>query len=135
MLNAARQRERGEELCVLRQGHGRRGRRHRQHHDEGNAAGNEAVDLKRRPQRQIQRADAHRFERIRERLVAFAAKSLAPHYHRDSGEQADGDASGGADPVIVEGEFQKIRNTDQQRGDPDAVQPVRTDARFQVGIG
>ena len=58
---------------------------------------------------------------------------FAPDHDGDAGEQADGYAAGRADPVVVEGEFQEVGNADQHGGNADPVQPVRTDAGFEVG--
>src|SRR5208282_806168 len=63
-----------------------------------------------------------------------AAKAFAPKHGRDPGHQSNGDAPGGTDPVIVESEFQEVGDPDQQRGDADAVQPVRADARLEVRV-
>ena len=62
------------------------------------------------------------------------AKVLAPHHYCDSGEQADADAAGGTNPVIVEGILQEIGNPDQHSGDADTVQPMRANARFEIAL-
>ena len=75
------------------------------------------------------------FKRIGKCIVSLATKALAPHNNCDAGKQADGDAAGRADPVVVEGEFQEIRNPYQERGDPDAIEPVRAYAGFEIDLG
>jgi hypothetical protein len=92
------------------------------------ATRNKTVDLKCRPQRQIQRADSNSLQRIRERLVALGAKALAPHNHCNSREQSDGHPSGGTNPVVVESKLQEVRDPNQQSRNADAVQPVGADA-------
>src|SRR5579872_1332407 len=118
------ERESSEDLRVLRQSHDRCGGGHNHHHGEGDAARNQAVDVERGPQREIERSDADGFERVGERLVAVPAEALAPDHDRDAGENSYGHAPGRADPVIVEGELQEVGDSDQECSDANAVQPV-----------
>src|SRR5438477_13116105 len=90
--------------------------------------------MKRSPEREIKRADADRFQGIRKCLVALQSEAFTPDHDGNSGDQADRDSAGGTDPVIFECEFQEIRDANQQGGDADAVQPVGTDAGFEIGL-
>src|SRR6478735_6249880 len=89
--------------------------------------------MKRSPDRKIKRADANRFERIREDLVTAAAEALAPPDDENAGDQADGDAPRGSDPIVIERQLDEVRNADQHSGYADTVQPFATDLRLQVG--
>ena len=77
--------------------------------------------MERRPQRQIQRADADRLQGIRKRVVIFSAEALAPDNDRNAGDQSNGYLSGRTDPVVVERELEEVGNPDQQGSDPNAV--------------
>src|SRR4029077_16021361 len=119
---------------VLGDREGRGGGRHCQHGNEREAGGDEAVDVEGSPERKVHHSDADGLQGIGEDLVAVGAETLAPDDHGDPGQQADGDASRGADPVVVESKLQEVGNTDQDGGDADPVQPVRADAGFEIGL-
>src|SRR5580692_1581344 len=128
----SREGEGGENLGVLCQRHGSSRGRHQKHHGKSDAAGNQAVALKRRPEREVKSADSNRLQRVGKRLVTLQAEAFAPQDDGDAGNQADGDAPGGADPIVIEGKLQEVGDPDQQSGDPYAIEPVGSDAGFEV---
>src|SRR5262249_54035520 len=62
----------------------------------------------------------------------FTAKTLTPQENSDSGNYADGNASAWANPVVVERIFDEVRHSEQNRDDPNAVDPHFADLAFQV---
>ena len=113
-----------EEFRILRDCE-RRGRSgYGQHRYESDTAGDQAVDVERRPKRKIHHAYAQRFERVRKDLIAAGAEAFTPDYDRNSGEQANGHASCGANPVVVEGILEEVGDANQDGRNTDAVQPM-----------
>ena len=79
------------------------------------------VNMERRPQRQVQRADADRLQGIRKRLVILGAEALAPDDDRDARNQSDGYLPGRTDPVVIERKLEEVGNPNQQRKDANPV--------------
>src|SRR6266404_4215278 len=92
------------------------------------------VDLERRPERQVKNTNTNRFQRIRENAIATAAKALAPKYDRDTGYQANSNPARRPNPIVIEGVLQKIRNADENGGNSNAVQPVRSDPGLEISM-
>src|SRR5690242_2923692 len=88
--------------------------------------------LRRRPQREIQNADADGLERIRKCLAAFPAESLTPCNNSNARDQANYHTAGGVEPAAIKRILQEIGNANQDRNDPDPVQPQLADSAFQV---
>src|SRR5437867_3105324 len=59
---------------------------------------------------------------------------LAPKYDGHARYKANDDAGGWTNPLIVEGVFQKVGDADQNRNNPDAIQPVSANFGFQFGF-
>src|SRR5262249_5784679 len=74
------------------------------------------------------------FQRIGKCLVPPRTEPLAPQDDRDPRDWPNRHPAGRTDPAVVECIFQEIRDADQHRCDPDAIQPVRTYARLEIGV-
>ena len=57
---------------------------------------------------------------------------MAPRQHQRAEQDADRHAPGGANPVVVERQFQEIGNRDEQCHYADAIEPFPGDHAFQV---
>ena len=60
---------------------------------------------------------------------------LAPEHYGHAGYKADHDPARRTNPLVVEGVFQKVGGADQERKDPDAIQPMSANFGFQLGFG
>src|SRR5262249_20698165 len=59
---------------------------------------------------------------------------LAPKHDGHAGYKANDDAARWTNPLIVEAVFQKVGDADQNRNNPDAIQPVSANFGFQFGF-
>ena len=66
--------------------------------------------------------------------MALGAEAFAPDNHSDARQQADGDASARADPVIFKGVLQEKRNANQDGNDTDPIEPLLPNSGLQVGL-
>ncbi len=120
-----------QQLCILPQSKYSGGHGDQDHCQERNRSGHEMVKLARCPQREIEGADPDRFQRECKARKSFAAEALAPEEKRNAGKDSDRHLSRGTNPVVVEGQLEEIRKSNQHRDDADAIQPLAANARFQ----
>ncbi len=92
------------------------------------------IELKRTPQRKIQRANADRFQRIRERRKPLLTEALAPQDQSDASDESHGDSPCGTDPTSIECILDEVRNTDEKSENADAVEPDLSNLAFEVGL-
>src|SRR3954453_331076 len=90
-----------EEFGILRPGEGAVEGRDRDHGQEGGGRGNEMVERKRGPERNVKNAAAGGFERIPECREPACAKAFRPGDEAGARSQPEKHAPQGTDPVIV----------------------------------
>ncbi len=64
--------------------------------------------------------------------MPLAAEVFTPEDQTDPGEHTDGYPAACADPVVIEGIFQKIGNAKQHGDNADAIEPYLADSAFEV---
>ena len=94
------------------------------HGHEGDGSRNEAIEGESCPEGEIEGAAADGFEGIRKGGVVAGAKAFGPYDEGGAGDQSDEDAAEGADPMIVDRQFEKPGHADEYCQDPDAVKPL-----------
>src|SRR5438874_9125621 len=62
----------------------------------------------------------------------MGTEAFAPHHHRNASQESYGDATGGTDPIVIKCKFQEIGNPNQHGGDTNSIEPMGTDAGFEV---
>ena len=95
----------------------------------------ECVVLTARPDGDEKRGFAQPGDAFGKVSVIAAEQPFAPGEHQQTEQDADGNAARRSNPVVVEGEFQKVRDGEEQRDDPDAIEPAAADERFEVVRG
>ncbi len=112
-------------------------------HDGGDEDEGGETDLA-REERVVLTAGPHRNEKsgfaetgdaFGEVSVIAGEKPIAPREHEQPKENANGDASGGADPVVVKGQLEEIGDGEEKGNDADAIEPTAPDERFEIGGG
>src|SRR5438309_8562512 len=97
------------------------------------------IEGERRVERKIQDRDAEPADRLRVSLVAGAPDAVADSQASETRENAEHNAAGFANPLIVDGIFEEKRNEEDQRDGADTADPGEADLRFEfpraAGIG
>jgi len=125
----------GEEFAVLGPCHVGVPRGDEDHGCEGNAGGEEMVELEGRPKGEVKDPAADGFERVGEGIEAVAAEALRPEDDGCARDKADEDAAKRADPVVVHGELEEPGCADQNGDDADAAEELGADAVFERSCG
>src|SRR5256885_9102530 len=84
-----------------------------------------------RVERKIQDRDAEPADRLRVSLVPGAPDAIADSNASEARENAEDDAAGFANPLIVHSILEEKRNEEDQRDGADTADPGEADLRFE----
>lgn len=131
----AEEREEGDAAGISAQGE--------EGHDDGDEdesgetglASEEGVVLAAGPNGDEEGGFAQAGDALGEVAVVAVEKPLAPGQHESAKQDADGDAAGRTDPVIVESQFEEVGDGKEQSDDADAIEPSAANEGFEIGGG
>src|SRR5690349_2534875 len=89
------------------------------------------IEGERSVEREIEHRDAQAADRLRIRAVSGAPDALARSQAGEAGKDAEHDAPGFANPLVVDGIFEEERHEEDQRDGADTADPGEADLRFE----